>query len=93
VEMSSPEVLHAPLIRRLQATTALEPGEAGRVVLEVMDYFSEPASELVRRRHRELREDGFANIDIFSRIRTELPAYRVPVPVLTERQIRRIVYG
>lgn len=88
-----PQLVHPPLIRRLQQTTALEPGEAGRVILEVMDYFSEPTQDLVRRRHRELRADGHVNAEIFSCIGSELPAYRVPVPALTHRQLRRIVYG
>jgi hypothetical protein len=81
------------LINHLVHTTALAPGVARRVVEEVITYCGEPAESFVRRRHRELQAGGLSNRDIFGRIATELGGRPVAAPPLTERQIRRLVYG
>ncbi|WP_084958120.1 hypothetical protein [Thermoactinospora rubra] len=84
---------HEDLIAHLTRTSPLGPGEAARVVADVLAYFSEPVEEFVRRRHRELKARGLTNDEIFPRIAAELPARRVAAPPLTLRQLRRIVYG
>ncbi|MEU8318616.1 hypothetical protein AB0C33_09610 [Nonomuraea sp. NPDC048881] len=81
------------LIAHLTRTSALGPGEAARVVADVLSYFSEPVEEFVRRRHGELKARGLTNDEIFPRIAAELPARRVAAPELSLRQLRRIVYG
>ncbi|MEV0586469.1 hypothetical protein [Nonomuraea sp. NPDC050310] len=81
------------LIAHLTRTSPLGPGEAARVVADVLAYFSEPVEEFVRRRHRELKARGLTNEEIFPRIAAELPARRVSAPELSLRQLRRIVYG
>ncbi|MFI6480499.1 hypothetical protein ACIBH1_21395 [Nonomuraea sp. NPDC050663] len=81
------------LIAHLTRTSPLGQGEAARVVADVLAYFSEPAEEFVRRRHRELKARGLTNDEIFPRIAAELPARRVSAPELSLRQLRRIVYG
>jgi len=81
------------LVDHLVRSGALRPGEAARVVAEVVAFFSETAEEYVRRRHRELREAGVANPDIYPRLVRELSARPVAAPRLSERQVRRIVYG
>ena len=68
-------------------------GEAARVVAEVLAHFSETTEQFVRRRHRELHARGVANPAAFARIATELKARRVAAPELSERQIRRLIYG
>ncbi|MEU9833460.1 hypothetical protein AB0D67_18230 [Streptosporangium sp. NPDC048047] len=84
---------HEELITHLVRTSSLGPGEAARVVADVLAYFSEPVEEFVRRRHAELKAKGMVNDQIFPRIAAELPARRVAAPQLTLRQLRRIVYG
>ncbi|GGQ07054.1 hypothetical protein [Streptosporangium pseudovulgare] len=84
---------HEELIAHLVRTSSLGPGEAARVVADVLAYFSEPVEEFVRRRHAELKAKGLVNDQIFPRIAAELPARRVAAPQLTLRQLRRIVYG
>ncbi|MFQ6265119.1 hypothetical protein ACLLO4_01780 [Kutzneria viridogrisea] len=74
-------------------TTVLGPGEAARVVAEVLAYFHEPVEAYVRRRHGELKSAGLTNDQIFDRIAGELPLRRVAAPELSVRQLRRIVYG
>lgn len=81
------------LIAHLTRTSPLGPGEAARVVADVLSYFSEPVEEFVRRRHGELKTRGLTNDEIFPRIATELPLRRVAAPDLSIRQLRRMVYG
>ncbi|MCT9929265.1 hypothetical protein N5079_03415 [Planotetraspora sp. A-T 1434] len=81
------------LIGHLTRTTMLGPGEAARVVADVLAYFAEPVDEYVRRRHGELKLRGFTNDEIFPRISAELSGRRVAAPELSLRQLRRIVYG
>lgn len=81
------------LIAHLTRTTSLGPGEAARVVAEVVAYFSESAEEYVRRRHGEMKARGLTNERIFPCIAAELSARRVAAPELSLRQLRRIVYG
>ena len=81
------------LLTHLGRTTALGPGEAARVVADVLAYFAESAEDFVRRRHAELRARGLTNDQIFERVAAELPGRRVTPPELSRRQLRRIVYG
>lgn len=91
--MSTARHPHEDLIAHLIRSSGLGPGEAARVVADVLAYFSEPAEEFVRRRHVELRARGLTNDEIFPRIAAELRARRVAAPELSLRQLRRIVYG
>ncbi|MFJ1757809.1 hypothetical protein [Kitasatospora sp. NPDC088134] len=84
---------HDDLLAHLARTTPLAPGEAARVVAEVLAYFSETTEEYVRRRHGELQARGLTNDQIFARLGGELTVRRVAAPQLSARQLRRIVYG
>ncbi|MER5639098.1 hypothetical protein ABT095_19290 [Kitasatospora sp. NPDC002227] len=84
---------HEDLIAHLTRTSVLSPGEAARVVAEVLAYFSETTEEYVRRRHGELQARGLTNEKIFARLGAELAARRVAAPELSTRQLRRMVYG
>lgn len=84
---------HDDLIAHLTRTSVLGPGEAARVVADVLAYFSEPTGAFVRRRHAELKARGLVNDEIFPRIAVELQARRVAAPELSLRQLRRVVYG
>ncbi len=81
------------LVGRLSDSTALPVGVATRVVEEVLDHFREPVEGFVRRRHRELKAEGLANAGIFDCIAGELSSRPVAAPRLSERQIRRMIYG
>lgn len=84
---------HHDLIGHLARTTPLSPGEAARVVAEVLGYFAEPAEAFVRRRHRELKGRGLTNDQVFASIAEELAIRLVAAPRFSPRQLRRIVYG
>ncbi len=81
------------LVSHLCRTSGLRPGEAERLVGEVLAYFSESLEEFVRRRHGELQERGMKNGAIFEVIAREIPERRVMPRRLSQRQIRRLIYG
>ena len=81
------------LVARVAASTGLSPGEAARVVADVIGWYREPVDEFVRRRHARLQEHGKRNDEIFALIAMELSERLVAAPSLSERQLRRIVYG
>lgn len=81
-----------PLLDHL-TSTGLAPGEAQRLIDDVLAHFSETTEAFVRRRHRELQREGVANAQSFARIARELASRRVAPPRLSERQIRRVIYG
>jgi len=86
-------VIDDDLVGRVAASTGLTPAEAARVVEDVLAFYTEPVEELVRRRHTELKIYGARNPEIFARIAEELADRVVAAPRLTERQLRRIIYG
>ena len=81
------------LVERIVTSTGLSPAEATRVVEDVVAFHAEPVEEYVRRRHGHLKTYGAKNDEIFARIAAELADRVVAAPALTERQLRRIVYG
>ena len=88
-----PRMPETDLVSRVSASTGLSPGEAARVVADVVAYFAEPVEEFVRRRHQHLQAYGMKNPQIFGQIAAELDRRVVAAPPLSERQLRRIVYG
>ena len=81
------------LIDHLVRSTSLTPGEARRVVADVVGYFGEPVPDYVRRRHAELKLRGLTNDSIFATLGDEIVVRRFAAPDLSARQLRRIVYG
>ncbi len=85
--------MDADLISRVAASTGLSAGEAARVVADVVGWYREPVEDYVRRRHAHLKMFGCKNEQIFAQIAAELAGRVVAAPDLSERQLRRIVYG
>ena len=81
------------LIRHVVATTGLDEATASRVVADVMAYFGQTAEEYVIKRHQDLRGRNRKNDDIWPLIADELKARRFKSGELSERQLRRMVYG
>jgi hypothetical protein len=80
------------LVQHVAATTGLPGTTAARVIGDVIGYFTETTEEFVRRRHAELHRDH-KNDQIWALIAAELAGRPVPAPMLSERKLRRIVYG
>ena len=83
----------ADLVRHVAASTGLPEATAARVVADIAAYFVETVEDYVRRRHGEMRLMHRKNDDIWPQIAAELADRRFGAPELSERQLRRIVYG
>lgn len=81
------------LARYLAASTGLPEPTTARVIADVNAYYDENVEDFVRRRHGELRRKNRKNDDIWPEIAAELSTRRFRAPDLTDRQLRRIVYG
>ena len=90
--MSTPSIPDE-LLMHLSRVSRLSPNEANRVVQEICAYFTESVEDFVSRRHHELQTDGLTNQVIYQQIAAELDGRRFPAPALTQRQIRRLIYG
>jgi hypothetical protein len=82
-----------PLLAYLGRTSGLTLSQLTRLVEDVLAFFDESAEEFVRRRHRELQQEGHPNSEIFPRVCLEAAQQRFRAPIYSARQIRRIVYG
>ncbi len=64
-----------------------------KLLIELMDQWSETQEEHVLRRHRELQREGVPNRLVYGLILRELPGRRFAPEPTTERRIRRLIYG
>ncbi|MFT4084194.1 MAG: hypothetical protein QM638_16580 [Nocardioides sp.] len=81
------------LVRHIATSTGLSAAEATRVIEDVVAFHAEPVESYVRRRHAQLKTYGAKNEQIFTRLADELAHRVVAAPRLSERQLRRLVYG
>jgi len=88
-----PDPYPQELARYLAASTGLPQPTAIRVIADVTTYFSETIQEFVQRRHAELQRAQRKNDEIWPMIAAELRQRRFPAPSLSDRQLRRLVYG
>jgi hypothetical protein len=88
-----PDPFPQDLARYLAASTGLPQPTTVRVIADVTAYFGETIEEFVRRRHAELQQRQQRNHEIWPVIAAELRQRRFAAPGLSERQLRRIVYG
>ena len=88
-----PDPVPPDLARYLAASTGLPQPTTARVIADVTAYFGETLEEFVRRRHAELQRRQHRNLEIWPVIAAELRQRRFAAPGLSERQLRRIVYG
>jgi hypothetical protein len=81
------------LVHHVARSTGLDDATASRVVADVMAYFGQTVEEYVIKRHEDLKSRNRRNDDIWPLIATELKSRRFKAEELSERQLRRIVYG
>lgn len=86
-------VIDRELVMHVARTTGLNEADAERVIGDVLAYHSVSIGDLVRQRHKQLRLRGVRNNQAFVSIEAELPECVVGAPHLTQRQIRRVIYG
>ena len=71
----------------------IEPEQAERLLEELPQLFPLTASEYICQRHLALQQLGFKNSEIYRKIGTELEGMVFSAGSMSERQIRRIIYG
>lgn len=81
------------LVRHVARSTGLDEATATRVVADVMAYFGQTVEEYVVARHENLKSRNRKNDDIWPLISGELKARRFKAGELSQRQLRRMVYG
>jgi hypothetical protein len=81
------------LIRHVARSTGLDEATASRVVADIIAYFGQTTEEYVIERHNDLKSRNRKNDDIWPLIMDELKSRRFKAEELSERQLRRIVYG
>jgi len=82
------------LVERLSATTGLPTQTSERIIQEVLAQHGESLEAFVLRRHAELKSSGeLKNEQIYARIADEIPERRFVIQNISERQIRRLIYG
>jgi hypothetical protein len=81
------------LIRHVAMSTGLDEATASRVVADVVAYFGQTVEEYVIERHEDLKSRNHRNDDIWPLITDELKHRRFRPSELSQRQLRRIVYG
>ncbi len=86
------ETYPTDLVRHVALSTGLDESTAQRVVADVMAYCSQTVEEYVATRHEELK-GKLKNDEIWPRLSAELGQLRFKAQNLSERQLRRIVYG
>jgi hypothetical protein len=81
------------LVEHLCRHSNLTPFDAARLINEVLAFYDESTGSFIQRRHHELQKAGLANADIYRQIGAELEHHRFKAESLSERQIRRTIYG
>jgi len=81
------------LVERVAGSAGLTQAEAARVVEDVLAWYREPVQAYVRRRHAYHRLFGRRNPEIFALIAGELDGRLDAAPPVSQRQLRRIIYG
>ena len=89
----SDETELAELVTYLVRTSRMTAAEAQKVVDEVIAFMHETPDDYIRRRHLALQSQGYSNAEIFAQLARDLRQRRFKAPDLSERQIRRIIYG
>jgi hypothetical protein len=87
------ESVEPELIDRVAGSAGLTPAEAARVVQDVLAWYREPVEDYVRRRHAHYQLRGRRKPETFELIAAELAGRLVAAPPLSQRQLRRMVYG
>jgi hypothetical protein len=77
----------------LMATYGISDGNFERIHEEFLSFFGQTLDEYVVKRHGELHAQGRHNQEIYGQIQAETAERRFALKDLSERRIRRIIYG
>ena len=79
--------------RHLADTYGILPRDLERLEEELLDHYRDTVEEWVRHRHYQLQNAGMRNAQIFETIIREAELRRFAAGGLSERRVRRIIYG
>lgn len=77
----------------LLETYDLDPGLLDRLLADIWAFTQDGPELWIQKRHAQLQHNGKRNDEIFAIIEGELADGRFAAPVMSRRQIRRIIYG
>jgi hypothetical protein len=79
--------------RHVMETYSISDRNVDRLYEEFLEHFDASVEDFVRHRHFELKNQGRRNDEIYPAIVAEAERLRFPAEGLTERKVRRIIYG
>ena len=71
----------------------LSPKDFDRLMEEINGYYGMTLEEYIQHRHFQLHREGMKNPEIYSLLKEEIRDIRFSVHDISERRIRRIIYG
>ena len=77
----------------ITATYALNENDFDRLLEDFNYYYTLELKEFIRTRHLELKTSGLKNSQIYKQLENEVQERRFKNEALSERQIRRVIYG
>jgi hypothetical protein len=90
---TAPAMKDEDLLKHLAAVTGLDPGTLGKILEEIHHWYDEDLRGWLVRRHRELQGQGLKNREIYPRLQDEAGRALLRPGPLSQRQIRRALYG
>ena len=63
-----------------------------KIYKDLLIFFSETEKSFILRKHSELKNQGLKNKEIFKILMNEISSHLFKGQILTERQIKRIIY-
>jgi len=67
--------------------------EFDRLMDEIHNFYNETLEEYIQHRHFVLKREGLKNNEIYKSVLEEIKQRRFTASKLSERQVRRIIYG
>ena len=78
---------------RISIIVNIDDKNIGKLYEELLNIFSESEEDFIQKRHKELKTLGLKNQEIFPEIIKEMKNRLFKGRELSERQIKRIIYG
>ena len=85
--------LEEDLLLHLRAVTGMSESLLSKILEETRAWYAKDLRTWIRDRHRELQRQGLRNREIYPKLQAEMRGILVQPAPLTERQIRRMIYG
>jgi len=77
----------------LRRAYALDSSLSEQLWQDLLVFFQDDPQEYIRSRHLELQDQGFRNEEIYRQLAKDVQHHLFRGPKLSQRQIRRAIYG